>query len=423
MKKLIACFTLVVLLLTFCVTALATNETEAAVVNIAESVPNFVITEKMIKLAEFEDRMSQQVSELERAEFISFDKRGDPIYKDGFAGVYFEKDGSIIYLTKDDSKFSEKFDENVVVKKVKYDYNELSAALNTVAALCMMEVIPNVAEFNIHVQSNSIEVYIVQMDNLKKHNASKILDDHDIATDKVDFKYISAYAKPTSSINAGGTMKNATRGTSSSACVGVKKTTGGELGMIMQGHEVLLATTNSGGDEIRNGSNDHIGYVTEKSPTQVGTFNANINGTITQLPYEVDASYVKLSSGNSVNNTVSSQQIVAGVTASNSSTSKTVYMLGAKTGSASWGTITDVAIYYRLTDTRPNPDRTFWCKGVRAQYASQLGDSGGLVYQLVNGKIHWAGVQSAQGGSPLNATHSIFADAATVATQFGVKVS
>lgn len=385
---------------------------------------DFLVTESMLQRAEIEDALFAKADELESAEIVSFNKNGDPIYKDGFAGIYADENDQLVYLNTDISKKSLLTADGIIIKQVKYDYNELYKALNAVAVLCMTGEIPNVSEFYIDILSNSIIVNVVKFDASQSKAADALLTKNKVELDMLQFNSVNNYIQPTGSVTAGVGIVNSGRNASTGApnvngkliqsiSVGVQKTSGSELGLVLQGHEVKTSHV------MKDLSYSSFGSTITKSPTNVGTFN--YNGVVTN--YELDASYLKLATGDSVSNVVGSSTIKSNSTATNS-TSKTVYMLGYKTGSVVSGTVTNTNTYYSMTDTNNNRS-TFWCRGIKAKYASQIGDSGGLVYQIVSGVPVWAGVQSCQGGSAGSTeatTHSIFADAAQVASAFGIKV-
>lgn len=311
---------------------------------------------------------------------------------DTYGGIYYE-DGKIVLLTTESvSQPSAEInayqnDKDIILRKCDFTYAALEQAWNLVMG--HIDNIPGFISLGIAPIENRVVLTVEDADLLNQKIFSWLPDE----IVKIEE---SAPMQPTASIGAGNSMKNSTRGSSSSCCVGVV-TNSGTKGLIIQGHQTLV------GDTIKNGSGSTIGSVT-----------ARVQNT---TDYGPDASFVTLNSGNSVTNTIpeitNGNVIVAGRAYENMYAGMPVYMRGSKTQPFSSGEVTQVSLTYYWDEARDN--QRHYYTGVRASYPSISGDSGGFVFFYTTSGPVWCGVQSG-GGETVD--YSVFARATDVASYF-----
>lgn len=285
-----------------------------------------------------------------------------------------------------------KSDDDIIVEQCDYTYAQLEAAWDTIVNHA--SIIPNFVSVGIAPKENRVILAVESKADFEQIKMNWF-------PSKLVKVIESAPIQPTYSIGCGNTMKNSTRGSTSSCCVGVR-TNSGVNGLIMQGHETLV------GDVIKNGSSQTIGSVTQRVQN---------TSKVTQGP---DACFVTLNSGNSVTNTIPE------ITGSNTMVSSQafsvyaglpVYMRGHKTQPFSSGEVDEINVYYEWTENRDG--LVHYYVGAKATYPSKVGDSGGLVFAYTNLGPIWAGVQSG-GGESVN--YSVFAKATNISSYFGCYV-
>lgn len=212
---------------------------------------------------------------------------------------------------------------------------------------------------------------------------------------------------PTATIQAGGGSRNITRGSNSSASAGVISSSYGS-GYIVQGHDVII------NDNFGTRSGTVTGYAAERcQPVLKG-------GT-----READATFVKLNSGHSFNNSVAelggSYTVLRTGMVSALSPGTAVFMSGYATTSATSDFASGVVNFLNATYSWSDRDgRTHNYVGVDASYPSISGDSGGCVWTYTTAGPVWAGVQS-YGGTDYPS--SGFAAASDVVYSLGVSVN
>ena len=319
------------------------------------------------------------------------------IYEDTYGGMYYDK-GRIILLTTSTSKgtvlsvAAYKNDSDISIMSCDYTFAELEAAWSTIVENASS--IPKFVSVGISPKKNRVTLAVED---------KTLLDSNKLAWFPAGVTEIveSAPIQPTASIGCGNTMKNSTRGSTSSCCVGVT-TNSGINGLIIQGHETLV------GDVIKNGSRQTIGSVTQRVQN---------TSTATQGP---DACFVTLNSGNTVTNTIpeisGANAVVSGQTYTIQA-GLPVHMRGHKTKPFSSGEIDEVSVYYQWTENRDG--LTHYYVGAKATYPSKVGDSGGFVFVYTDLGPIWAGLQSG-GGETVN--YSVFAKATDIASYFGCYV-
>ena len=317
------------------------------------------------------------------------------VYEDTYGGMYYDN-GRIILLATSTSNgtvssvTADKNDSDINIMPCDYTFAELEAAWNTIVENASS--IPKFVSVGISPKKNRVTLAVED---------KTFFDSSKLAWFPVGITEIveSAPIQPTASIGCGNTMKNSTRGSTSSCCVGVT-TNSGVNGLIIQGHETLV------GDVIKNGSSQTIGSVTQR-----------VQNTSTAGP---DACFVTLNSGNTVTNTIpeitGANAVVSGQTY-NVYAGLPVYMRGHKTQPFSSGEVDQVTVYYQWTENRDG--LTHYYVGAKATYPSKVGDSGGFVFVYTNLGPIWAGLQSG-GGETVN--YSVFAKATDIASYFGCYV-
>lgn len=310
---------------------------------------------------------------------------------DSYGGIYY-KNGKIVLLTTENANISKyKADSDIIIEHCDYTYAELETAWQTIADRA--SEIPNFVSVGIAPKRNRVVLTVENKAVLKQDELSWL------PTGLLEIAE-SNPIKPTATIGCGDTMKNATRNSTSSCCVGVR-TNSGINGLIIQGHETLV------NDTIKNASNQTIGSVTQRvqNTTSVGP----------------DACFVTLTSGNSVTNTIpeitGANTVVAGQTFSVYA-GLPVHMRGKNSRPFSSGEVDEVSVQYQWTEDRDG--LTHYYIGAKATYLSKVGDSGGIVFVYTNLGPIWAGVQSGGGET---VSYSVFAKATDIASYFGCSVS
>lgn len=314
---------------------------------------------------------------------------------DTYGGVYYDNGNIVLLTTMNPDSATTKVsayngDDAIIVKQCDYTYAEIEAAWETIVNHA--SEIPNFVSVGIAPKENRVILAVEDKADFEQNKASWF-------PNNIVRVIESAPIQPTYSIGCGNTMKNSTRGSTSSCCVGVR-TNSGVNGLIIQGHETLV------GDVIKNGSSQTIGNVTQR-----------VQNTSTAGP---DACFVTLNSGNTVTNTIPE---ITGLNAVVSSQTYNVYagvpvhMRGYKSQPFSSGEVDQVTVYYQWTEGRDG--LTHYYVGAKATYPSKVGDSGGLVFVYTNLGPIWAGLQSG-GGETVN--YSVFAKATDIASYFGCYV-
>ena len=264
-------------------------------------------------------------------------------------------------------------------------------------------VVPNLTGYigvGIDTSGNAVLLHYVDEDinNIKGLCAKAGID-----IDMVKLEKLPAPLAPTAPIRVGGTSYNSTRSVTTSACVGVSGPAGN--GFVVQGHDTKV------GDTIKTGS----------SGSTMGSVNARCQPMASG--YEADASYVKLNSGNSFNNTVANlaapNTVAAGQTFGVYNGLPVHMTARHATASSPWnsGYVTAENYTYSWDD---RDGRTHNYIGALADYTSIAGDSGGFVFVYTNLGPIWAGVQS---GGGAGVPYSSFARATDVASSMGVSVN
>ena len=322
-------------------------------------------------------------------------KRG--VYEDTYGGMYYDN-GRIILLTTNASRetgssvAAYKNDSDISIVSCDYTFAELETAWNIIVENASS--IPKFVSVGISPKKNRVTLAVEDKTLLDSDKLAWVPSG---VTEIVESDPI----QPTASIGCGNTMKNSTRGSTSSCCVGVT-TNSGINGLIIQGHETLV------GDVIKNGSRQTIGSVTQRVQN---------TSMATRGP---DACFVTLNSGNTVTNTIpeitGANAVVSGQTYTIPA-GLPVHMRGHKTKPFSSGEVDEVSVYYQWTENRDG--LTHYYVGAKASYPSKVGDSGGFVFVYTNLGPIWAGLQSG-GGETVN--YSVFAKATDIASYFGCYV-
>lgn len=319
---------------------------------------------------------------------------------DNYGGTYYD-DGDFVFMFKDTSKVVASQAQNITknaglrMKGCIYSYNELMETMDSISN----KVVPKLNGFTcigMDTPNNTVVVQYVEDDPTV---IKQLCIEADIKLEMVAFKKISAPILPTSTMYAGKTSYNSTRGSTSSACVGVNGP--GGAGFIIQGHDTLV------GDSIKPSS----------SGSTVGSVYSRCQPMITGR--EADASYVLLNSGHNFSN------ILDGITSANVMVpgrtfdvyvDLPVYMRARHAYPFNSGKVTLENVHYSWPDRDGN---THNYQGAQANYSAQAGDSGGLVFVYTNLGPIWAGVQSGGGAGYL----SVFARATDVVSSLNVSVN
>lgn len=317
------------------------------------------------------------------------------IYEDTYGGMYYDK-GRIILLTTSTSKgtvlsvAAYKNDSDISIMSCDYTFAELEAAWSTIVENASS--IPKFVSVGISPKKNRVTLAV---EDKTLFDSNKLAWFPAGVTEIVE----SAPILPTSTMYAGKTSYNSTRGSTSSACVGVNGP--GGAGFIIQGHDTLV------GDSIKPSSSD----------STVGSVYSRCQPMITGR--EADASYVLLNSGHNFSN------ILDGITSANVMVpgrtfdvyvDLPVYMRARHAYPFNSGKVTLENVHYSWPDRDGN---THNYQGAQANYSAQAGDSGGLVFVYTNLGPIWAGVQSGGGAGYL----SVFARATDVVSSLNVSVN
>lgn len=359
------------------------------------------LSEETLKIIPIEDTLDyalyEQADKLSKS-FINQNTK--KAIDDNYGGTYYD-DGDFVFMFKDTSKVVASQAQSIIknaglrMKGCIYSYNELMETMDSISN----KVVPKLNGFTcigMDTPNNTVVVQYVEDDPTV---IKQLCIEADIKLEMVAFKKISAPILPTSTMYAGKTSYNSTRGSTSSACVGVNGP--GGAGFIIQGHDTLV------GDSIKPSSSD----------STVGSVYSRCQPMITGR--EADASYVLLNSGHNFSN------ILDGITSANVMVpgrtfdvyvDLPVYMRARHAYPFNGGKVTLENVHYSWPDRDGN---THNYQGAQANYSAQAGDSGGLVFVYTNLGPIWAGVQSGGGAGYL----SVFARATDVVSSLNVSVN
>lgn len=359
------------------------------------------LSEETLKIIPIEDTLDyalyEQADKLSKS-FINQNTK--KAIDDNYGGTYYD-DGDFVFMFKDTSKVVASQAQSIIknaglrMKGCIYSYNELMETMDSISN----KVVPKLNGFTcigMDTPNNTVVVQYVEDDPIV---IKQLCIEADIKLEMVAFKKISAPILPTSTMYAGKTSYNSTRGSTSSACVGVNGP--GGAGFIIQGHDTLV------GDSIKPSSSD----------STVGSVYSRCQPMITGR--EADASYVLLNSGHNFSN------ILDGITSANVMVpgrtfdvyvDLPVYMRARHAYPFNSGKVTLENVHYSWPDRDGN---THNYQGAQANYSAQAGDSGGLVFVYTNLGPIWAGVQSGGGAGYL----SVFARATDVVSSLNVSVN
>ena len=359
------------------------------------------LSEETLKIIPIEDTLDyalyEQADKLSKS-FINQNTK--KAIDDNYGGTYYD-DGDFVFMFKDTSKVVASQAQSIIknaglrMKGCIYSYNELMETMDSISN----KVVPKLNGFTcigMDTPNNTVVVQYVEDDPTV---IKQLCIEADIKLEMVAFKKISAPILPTSTMYAGKTSYNSTRGSTSSACVGVNGP--GGAGFIIQGHDTLV------GDSIKPSSSD----------STVGSVYSRCQPMITGR--EADASYVLLNSGHNFSN------ILDGITSANVMVpgrtfdvyvDLPVYMRARHAYPFNSGKVTLENVHYSWPDRDGN---THNYQGAQANYSAQAGDSGGLVFVYTNLGPIWAGVQSGGGAGNL----SVFARATDVVSSLNVSVN
>ena len=359
------------------------------------------LSEETLKIIPIEDTLDyalyEQADKLSKS-FINPNTK--KAIDDNYGGTYYD-DGDFVFMFKDTSKVVASQAQNITknaglrMKGCIYSYNELMETMDSISN----KVVPKLNGFTcigMDTPNNTVVVQYVEDDPTV---IKQLCIEADIKLEMVAFKKISAPILPTSTMYAGKTSYNSTRGSTSSACVGVNGP--GGAGFSIQGHDTLV------GDSIKPSS----------SGSTVGSVYSRCQPMITGR--EADASYVLLNSGHNFSN------ILDGITSANVMVpgrtfdvyvDLPVYMRARHAYPFNSGKVTLENVHYSWPDRDGN---THNYQGAQANYSAQAGDSGGLVFVYTNLGPIWAGVQSGGGAGYL----SVFARATDVVSSLNVSVN
>lgn len=359
------------------------------------------LSEETLKIIPIEDTLDyalyEQADKLSKS-FINQNTK--KAIDDNYGGTYYD-DGDFVFMFKDTSKVVASQAQSIIknaglrMKGCIYSYKELMETMDSISN----KVVPKLNGFTcigMDTPNNTVVVQYVEDDPTV---IKQLCIEADIKLEMVAFKKISAPILPTSTMYAGKTSYNSTRGSTSSACVGVNGP--GGAGFIIQGHDTLV------GDSIKPSSSD----------STVGSVYSRCQPMITGR--EADASYVLLNSGHNFSN------ILDGITSANVMVpgrtfdvyvDLPVYMRARHAYPFNSGKVTLENVHYSWPDRDGN---THNYQGAQANYSAQAGDSGGLVFVYTNLGPIWAGVQSGGGAGYL----SVFARATDVVSSLNVSVN
>ena len=359
------------------------------------------LSEETLKIIPIEDTLDyalyEQADKLSKS-FINQNTK--KAIDDNYGGTYYD-DGDFVFMFKDTSKVVASQAQSIIknaglrMKGCIYSYNELMETMDSISN----KVVPKLNGFTcigMDTPNNTVVVQYVEDDPTV---IKQLCIEADIKLEMVAFKKISAPILPTSTMYAGKTSYNSTRGSTSSACVGVNGP--GGAGFIIQGHDTLV------GDSIKPSSSD----------STVGSVYSRCQPMIAGR--EADASYVLLNSGHNFSN------ILDGITSANVMVpgrtfdvyvDLPVYMRARHAYPFNSGKVTLENVHYSWPDRDGN---THNYQGAQANYSAQAGDSGGLVFVYTNLGPIWAGVQSGGGAGYL----SVFARATDVVSSLNVSVN
>ena len=359
------------------------------------------LSEETLKIIPIEDTLDyalyEQADKLSKS-FINQNTK--KAIDDNYGGTYYD-DGDFVFMFKDTSKVVASQAQSIIknaglrMKGCIYSYNELMETMDSISN----KVVPKLNGFTcigMDTPNNTVVVQYVEDDPTV---IKQLCIEADIKLEMVAFKKISAPILPTSTMYAGKTSYNSTRGSTSSACVGVNGP--GGAGFIIQGHDTLV------GDSIKPSSSD----------STVGSVYSRCQPMITGR--EADASYVLLNSGHNFSN------ILDGITSANVMVpgrtfdvyvDLPVYMRARHAYPFNSGKVTLENVHYSWPDRDGN---THNYQGAQANYSAQAGDSGGLVFVYTNLGPIWAGVQSGGGAGYL----SVFDRATDVVSSLNVSVN
>ena len=359
------------------------------------------LSEETLKIIPIEDTLDyalyEQADKLSKS-FINQNTK--KAIDDNYGGTYYD-DGDFVFMFKDTSKVVASQAQSIIknaglrMKGCIYSYNELMETMDSISN----KVVPKLNGFTcigMDTPNNTVVVQYVEDDPTV---IKQLCIEADIKLEMVAFKKISAPILPTSTMYAGKTSYNSTRGSTSSACVGVNGP--GGAGFIIQGHDTLV------GDSIKPSSSD----------STVGSVYSRCQPMITGR--EADASYVLLNSGHNFSN------ILDGITSANVMVpgrtfdvyvDLPVYMRARHAYPFNSGKVTLENVHYSWPDRDGN---THNYQGAQANYSAQAGDSGGLVFVYTHLGPIWAGVQSGGGAGYL----SVFARATDVVSSLNVSVN
>ena len=193
------------------------------------------LSEETLKIIPIEDTLDyalyEQADKLSKS-FINQNTK--KAIDDNYGGTYYD-DGDFVFMFKDTSKVVASQAQSIIknaglrMKGCIYSYNELMETMDSISN----KVVPKLNGFTcigMDTPNNTVVVQYVEDDPTV---IKQLCIEADIKLEMVAFKKISAPILPTSTMYAGKTSYNSTRGSTSSACVGVNGP--GGAGFIIQG--------------------------------------------------------------------------------------------------------------------------------------------------------------------------------------------
>ena len=359
------------------------------------------LSEETLKIIPIEDTLDyalyEQADKLSKS-FINQNTK--KAIDDNYGGTYYD-DGDFVFMFKDTSKVVASQAQSIIknaglrMKGCIYSYNELMETMDSISN----KVVPKLNGFTcigMDTPNNTVVVQYVEDDPTV---IKQLCIEADIKLEMVAFKKISAPILPTSTMYAGKTSYNSTRGSTSSACVGVNGP--GGAGFIIQGHDTLV------GDSIKPISSDcTVGSVYSRCQPMITGREA-----VPSYVLVIWVQYFPMS----LDGITSANVMVPGRTF-DVYVDLPVYMRARHAYPFNSGKVTLENVHYCWPDRDRN---THNYQAAQANYSAQAGDSGGLVFVYTNLGPIWAGVQSGGGAGYL----SVFARATDVVSSLNVSVN
>lgn len=376
------------------------------------------------KLVEIYNTLENQMAVSKTASLLGEEDR---VYEDYYSGAYIDKGKLVVAVTDAFDGLSLKEavaftgDDDIELRIVKYSYNELTKAQSTIENQykeyyhkyidaqdsAEYDLLTTLAGFGIDEEYNGIIVDIVGLTDEKMNTFSNLFGRYDF----IDFQEVGIGFEDEASYKPGRALYVITAQSGTNI-------TYSRLSMGYRAYKTSSSGTKYGFATCGHGIKEAI-----NSNVYSSTAFTTIIGTIIDWKYSgsVDASFIEVSSGNSIDTTAQYSNS-SGSTSSGDSIATYYYMTNIPKGSTVYkvGSTT-----YRTSAEVTNTNYTFTVSGTtftnltKTDEFSDSGDSGGLVYMHFNDQYVPAGLIKGSGGIWLW-SYSVYVKATEVVNDMSV---